>query len=417
MIWWDRAKSALRLFFMETSYVARVYGDSLRDNFVGYVPTDDVKFKKLEGQFEREMDGDHPYLANLLRIEAALLETMPDNVMQARFWAIEDRFQRVVPLATRTRYEASVPPRGDLMWKNAAFMRDQQRALLDVVHANYLINIGREKSIKRLKIIILAVLTVVLIVAISIFLCNHNFRTEAFTMIGLAGIVGSMLSITQRLQTAVSRDAMTEDGIYELTGLRTGWIGVLMSFLMGGGFALVLYCIVMSGGLSVAYPEVSKSNTSPPSPHPTAPPVNPKPGATDKAAIVDSAGPSTKSRPDATVKPSVATTSATPVVPTPGEPTPASIDQASGIGQGDVPKVATGSGRCEKKKPEESSKDKLPVTESAVQCTDVERLADAIGLDNATSFFKMLILAFLAGFAERLVPDILSRLNKRIAGQ
>ena len=128
MIWWGRAKSALRLFFMETSYVARVYGDSLRDNFVGYAPLDQVKFDKLEDQFREEMKGDHPYLANLLRIEAALIETMPDNVMQERFWAIEDRFQRVVPLATRTRYEASVPPRGDLMWKNAAFMRDQQRA-------------------------------------------------------------------------------------------------------------------------------------------------------------------------------------------------------------------------------------------------------------------------------------------------
>ena len=96
--------------FIETSYVARIYGDSLRDNFVGYTPTDVQKLGLLQAEFDAIMAKKRPYLADLLKVEVALLETMPDDVMRARFWAVRDRFNRVVPAGTRARYEAGTPP-------------------------------------------------------------------------------------------------------------------------------------------------------------------------------------------------------------------------------------------------------------------------------------------------------------------
>lgn len=338
-------ENVVRSFFMETSYVARIYADSLRDNFVGYDPLDRDKFNRLRNDFEKEAGSASPHLASLLRIEAALIETMPDNVMVARFWAIDDRFQRVVPLATRTRYESSVPARGDAKWDDPSFVRDQQRALLDVIHSNYLVNIGREKSIKRLKLIILIALVIVAVAAAITVNVRPTDRKTGLVALVLAGILGSMLSVTNRLQAAVSRDATTEDGVYELTGLRVGWVGIVTSFLVGGAFALVVYGIVMAGVLDVAYP-----------------------------ALIEPAGDAgnTVDRPDASEAQEA------------GERPPLSANLAASC---------------------DGTRGACPGA--------LDQTARALGLQDATSYYKMLILAFLAGFAERFVPDILGRLNKQ----
>lgn len=45
----------------------------------------------------------------------------------------------------------------------------------------------------------------------------------------------------------------------------------------------------------------------------------------------------------------------------------------------------------------------------------VDQVALAVGLASRAAFFKMLATAFVAGFAERLVPDIINRLGKQDA--
>lgn len=348
--------------FMESSYVARVYGDSLRDNFVGYAPLDTLRFDALRTTFEEEMAFPSPYLARLLTIEAALIELMPDDVVSARFWAIDDRFRRVVPLGTRDRYDASVPPRGSNCWNDDHFLRNQTRTLLDVIHANYLINIGREKSIKRLKTIMFAAMTAVLL---GSFLIGVAFDTPLVTgllLLACAGICGAFLSILNRMQNAVSLDAMAQDGLYELTGLRVGWVGILTSFVMGGGFALVLYTIVMAGAFSLAFPTIA-SNTD------------------DGVMTLSQEPDGPPRRLESTIK---------------GKP--ALEEQAR---QQDDTKLLEPHVLC-------------AASQSPKRCKDLgAELAGALGLDGAASLFRMLMLAFLAGFAERLVPDILNRLSKQ----
>jgi hypothetical protein len=46
---------------------------------------------------------------------------------------------------------------------------------------------------------------------------------------------------------------------------------------------------------------------------------------------------------------------------------------------------------------------------------DADRVGEALGLSTRSDFLKMLVLALLAGFAERLAPGILNRLSKRTA--
>lgn len=383
---------------METSYVALVYGDSLRDNFVGYTPVDKVKFDALETEFNTEMKNKRPYLAKLLRIEAALVETLPDHVVTARFWAVEDRFQRVVPLATRRRYTESVPKQGDVQWQNPTFVRDQTRALVDVIHANYLINIGREKSVKRLKLIMglgfLGMLLGATLLLLGTLMISTNLWTQTevagYVALFVSGVLGSTLSIANRLQTAVSRDAMTEDGLFELTGLRVGWVGILTSLLMGGAFAIVLYWIVMAGVLDKALP-VSQSS---------APSVNYAP---DK---IETGNDTTASPPDVEKKTSAEknasnnqTLSENPE--SFSSESPAKIDAASSDNM-DSGTVAT-------KLPIDQQ---LLVPKTAGLTKGEPTIHGALRLRSYPDFFNMLILAFLAGFAERFVPDILGRLNK-----
>ena len=393
---WHQIARAFAALFMETSYVARVYGDSLRDNFVGYVPINPPAFAQLKGEFEAAIAQPHPYFAELLRIEAALVETMPDPVVQARFWAVDDRFRRVVPTATCDRYDKSVPGRGDACWQQPAFLRDQTRTLLDVIHANYLINIGREKSVKRLKTIMsFSVLVIIALGFLVSWLAGRTPISTGLLLLAGAGIFGSALSIINRLQVATQVDAMTQDGIYELTGLRVGWVGVLMSFVLGGGFALVLYFIVMGGVLEAANPKTFDATGQPP----TGAKPDPAKLADEKKVEVTPSTLNLNSPADSMRDAAAKTTgSATTISPAPQPvPPPASPALKPDSNVGNLTKLMV-----------------CPTDTKDKPCLSwAQETGGALGFADTSSFFKMLILAFLAGFAERFVPDILNRLSKQ----
>ena len=326
-------------FFQETAYVARIYSDSLRDNFVGYEPTDWPKFDQLKREYDVESAKSRPRLAELLRIEASLVQLMPDGLTVARLWAVEDRFRRVVPKGTRATYEASVPPKIDPVWKSPEYVRDQVRVMLDMIHANYMLNMGREASVKRLKLLIFFEIWINLAVLMGLFIYfeKENQYFMGLTIIASVGVLGAILSVSNRLQTAVELDAMAQDGIYELLALRMGWVGVLVSTFMGGAFALVLFCLVRADVTSTILPGSGSAQR-------------------------DNIGLSELTRQS--------------------EP-PVNVNTLVSM------------------KMERS----IPGSQPA-------EVAKALGLSEM-DFYKMLLFALLAGFAERLVPDILNRLSKQ----
>ncbi|WAC49814.1 hypothetical protein OVA03_07925 [Asticcacaulis sp. SL142] len=388
------------------AFVARTYGDSLRDNFDHLEVRDGLDavqaaiFKQIKADYEAEMLKPLPDFPTMLRIEAALVDFASDAYILQRYWAVEDRFERILPAGTRATFKASLPQRGDKQWTDAAYVRRQIRSLLDSIHANYTVNLARERIVQGLKVGMLGVISVAAIIESILGILYANGWGIAPLTFGLytlvvVGILGAALSMSRRLQVAVSHDAMASDGIFELIGLRLGWVGMVLSLVMGGAFALVVYFIAQSGVLSVGYPStldrpvgaVAEGDTS---------------ASTSSEAASATSPENSSQREPPNAMPAAVKTPACVIEPCP-------CDADTGLIAGLAPDVQSNFASASSGVPLDTGGHacKIPLTQKEAQ------LLQAMRLRSMTDFYKMLLLAFLAGFAEQFVPDILNRLTKR----
>ncbi|WP_017669551.1 hypothetical protein [Blastomonas sp. AAP53] len=257
--------------FKEEAYISRIYFESMRDNFEGYAwdlhpdskaeqasnEQKTAQLNALRKEFEDldPLSGNSPTLGQLFKIELALVWLIPEAALRARFWTIEDRFHRVVPTSVARSYQSSFSAQSvDEVTEEV--LRQRARNLLDVIHANYLINLARENSIKRMMTILAFTAFVIVSGSLGFISMSSVIAAHGLVAIMVAGMFGAMISLIQRLQKATSRDAMVEDGIYELIGLRVGWVSVLMSIGIGGVFALFIYVLVSGNLLDQLVPHV-----------------------------------------------------------------------------------------------------------------------------------------------------------------
>jgi hypothetical protein len=184
--------------------------------------------------------------------------------------------------------------------------------------------------------------------------------------VACAGIIGGCVSMLQRIQSAPTEG----DALFNLAALNNGWIGLSLSPLYGAIFATLLFILFAAGILKgsvfptietagsdaiVERQEKPASEATTPTPTPT--PATP--AAAPGAALSPTVTPTPTPTPTATPSPS---------------PTPSLTEtQRRGILQ---------------------AKDFLKET----------------GPKDGISFALLMIWSFIAGFAERLVPDTLNRL-------
>jgi hypothetical protein len=172
----------------------------------------------------------------------------------------------------------------------------------------------------------------------------------------------------QRIQSAPTEG----DALYNLAALTNGWIGLSLSPLYGAIFATVLFILFAAGILKGSvFPTIETAESDATVEHRVEPPVT---------------TPTPKPSPTTTPPPAAVTSPSTSVSPTPGA----------------TPSVTP-----------TSTPSPSPSASPSPQQTGVLRARDFLqrtGPKDGASFALLMIWSFIAGFAERLVPDTLNRL-------
>lgn len=236
----------------------------------------------------------------------------------------------------------------------------------------------------------------------------------------LAGIVGGCVSMLQRIQSAPSEG----DALFNLAALNNGWKGIFLSPLYGGIFAALLFVLFAAGVLEgSAFPRINTPRRqwtpqTAASPTPAASPAV-SPAAAVASSPTASPGQSPSRTPVANASASASpagspSPSATPSGPSVGQRADSSGSQDAAANQtGDEPGKESGSdGRPSPTPGDRGSLQRLPVLE-------IKDFLKHTGPADGTSYALLIVWSFIAGFAERLVPDTLNRLvtkNESIQG-
>jgi len=200
----------------------------------------------------------------------------------------------------------------------------------------------------------------------------------------LAGVVGGCVSMLQRIQSAPSEG----DALFNLAALTNGWRGILLSPIYGGIFASLLFVLFAAGILrGSVFPTIitptktqvqSAAAAATPSPSPSATPMkSPSASPTAGASSSESSkADSTNSAGNTTVR-----------------PTP-EIKKMGGVATSPSPSPSVS-----------------PTPESPV--LQIKTFLSETGPASGDAYALLIVWSFLAGFAERLVPDTLNRLVQK----
>jgi hypothetical protein len=278
----------------------------------------------------------------------------------------------------------------------------------------------------RLTVIVLAIIVVLVLVSVGgTFI--YNIRTDALSLgvgglgltigsVAFAGIVGGCVSMLQRIQSAPSEG----DALFNLASLTYGWRGLSLSPLYGGIFASLLFILFAAGVLEGSvFPKINtpgKIIAAAPDATPTPTPAAPTATSGVATATPQQAATATPQQ-AATATPQQAAT-ATPqqaVTATPQQAATASPQQAATATPRQAATATPQSGATATPTPSPTA---TPKVETRI--LEVKQFLRETGPVDGVSFALLVIWSFIAGFAERLVPDTLNRLvakNEAIQGR
>jgi len=319
---------------------------------------------------------------------------------------------------------------------------------------------------------VISVLVLLFVFFLFKALPGTDFMPLANLVVGLffiaaVGRIGATMSVLQRLQTAVSANILSGDSLLEITRLRTGKNGINLALFAGAVFALLLYAIFATGAPAMLgfenglFPQMATRTVAT--------------GTTGAAEQGQGSVTSTGQKPEETTQgPGNAgrpdgggagagngmTEAAGNSAAEGGGNSAAAAGNGSAAGNGAAggnsaadgnnvtaggsPSAAAGGGAAGSTgntaatengagaKPTPAALSfwqrvgafftRLFDTSAAPQCKANQscdpftQFAEALGFPTRMDFFKLLLWAFLAGFAERLVPDVLDSITKRTRG-
>jgi hypothetical protein len=350
----------------------------------------------LEGIHQKRLNKELTW-SDIYTFDLALVEVRPPESLIRKAYDARAKYRSISGQKEYDEYLASKPP--DLAGIQVApeaeppqpeviielALRADIRYLLSKVYLYYALLPVRESlreqlTWRALKITLLFVGLVVVAILINlggVFVFSGIFSAVfglTVATVALAGIVGGCVSMLQRIQNAPSEG----DALFNLASLTNGWIGLSLSPVYGAIFASLLF-VLFAGGIleGTVFPKIN----------------TPKRPPTGSAAQIPTAATETFTRQGSGTSPAtvgLATNQATGNQ----EPSASPILSATPSASPTVTPSASPS-------------------PTATKESDILQIQDFLretGPADGVSYALLIIWSFIAGFAERLVPDTLNRM-------
>ncbi len=302
-------------------------------------------------------------------------------------------------------------------------IRADTLGMLDYIHSAYALNVARERGLRNIKAWLLyrfwiGIAVLVATCALAPWLWpDGGYFLIGIILLGVVGRIGAIISITRRLQAATAQDILDQDPVFVLVGLGLGRNGIRFSLLSASLFAILTYALFatgvpnavgLEGGLAPKMASLAARTAR----------DDIRRAASDAFDAAETASLTASSRATAAATLQGLRRSAA-AEQVPGRRIElneriarqqAHLLWLGGQAERDGARAQELANRARKIRRDGIG---IPNPRASDELWMVDAIARALGLATTTDVFRLLLWAFIAGFAERFVPDILDKLVSR----
>jgi hypothetical protein len=329
---------------------------------------DEVEVRKIAGAIVAKPAETRTW-GDLFGLELAVVKLESEGNLRRGAWSIRAKYRDLAGDKAYDAYQASNPP--DPKTGNLDELRSDTLRILGEFHWIYAFAPLREKLRSRLTKLVFTITTVCVVVVLGIaayayFVFDDHALAGAkrvgipvLPMVIAMGMIGGYISLQRRIQNAPS----TGDPIVNIAELSNSQFSVYLAPISGAVFAVLLYIIFVGGLLKgPLFPEIASPE-----------------GKCEVVEIVKSRSGGNNA-----------------------DPGKSSAQNASGVtANEDTKPPSLGSEAADKKK--------------CLATLDFTDFLKKTGPASGVHFAILLVWAFIAGFAERFVPDTIDHLVSQAA--